>query len=228
MYCVKCGVSLKEGIKDCPLCGTPVWNPNGDVDMSHSYPERVPQILDARRKMAVILTFPAIVGVLVLLIVWMNLGVGEHWGGISLLGIALGYIAIVLPLWFKKFHLYILNAIVHAAAAGYTLYICYITNGHWFLSFAFPVLAVHCLLSTALFVLLHYIKGANCFILGGSTIAYGLFTILIEFFAHISFGQKMFNWSLYSAGGAFAVGMFLIIVGIIKPLRNYLQKILFF
>ena len=25
MYCVRCGVRLQEGVKACPLCGTPVW-----------------------------------------------------------------------------------------------------------------------------------------------------------------------------------------------------------
>ena len=29
MYCVKCGVKLQEGAEICPLCGTPVWNPDG-------------------------------------------------------------------------------------------------------------------------------------------------------------------------------------------------------
>ena len=28
MYCVKCGVRLQEGTENCPLCGTPVWNPD--------------------------------------------------------------------------------------------------------------------------------------------------------------------------------------------------------
>jgi len=31
MYCVKCGVKLQEGIPSCPLCQTPVWNPDADA-----------------------------------------------------------------------------------------------------------------------------------------------------------------------------------------------------
>ena len=27
MYCVKCGVRLQDGVNSCPLCNTPVWNP---------------------------------------------------------------------------------------------------------------------------------------------------------------------------------------------------------
>ena len=28
MYCVRCGVRLQEGVACCPLCQTPVWNPD--------------------------------------------------------------------------------------------------------------------------------------------------------------------------------------------------------
>ena len=38
MYCVRCGVKLQEGTESCPLCGTPVWNPEG-ARARKSYPE---------------------------------------------------------------------------------------------------------------------------------------------------------------------------------------------
>lgn len=38
MYCVRCGVKLREGTESCPLCGTPVWNPEG-ARARKSYPE---------------------------------------------------------------------------------------------------------------------------------------------------------------------------------------------
>ena len=41
MYCVKCGVRLQEGVKECPLCQTPVWNPEGPA-AEKSYPDRLP------------------------------------------------------------------------------------------------------------------------------------------------------------------------------------------
>jgi hypothetical protein len=30
-YCVNCGVELDKGLKECPLCHTPVWNPTEEV-----------------------------------------------------------------------------------------------------------------------------------------------------------------------------------------------------
>ena len=43
MYCVKCGVRLQEGVKACPLCGTPVWCPEaGERGPAATYSDRYP------------------------------------------------------------------------------------------------------------------------------------------------------------------------------------------
>ena len=42
MYCVKCGVRLGDGVRQCPLCQTPVWCPDetvkADTAFSSAYP----------------------------------------------------------------------------------------------------------------------------------------------------------------------------------------------
>ena len=42
MYCVKCGVKLQEGAERCPLCRTPVWNPEPQEE-NRSYPDTLPR-----------------------------------------------------------------------------------------------------------------------------------------------------------------------------------------
>ena len=42
MYCVKCGVKLSDGVESCPLCGTPVWNPEPAKE-KESYPDNLPR-----------------------------------------------------------------------------------------------------------------------------------------------------------------------------------------
>ena len=42
MYCVKCGVKLQEGVSSCPLCRTPVWNPD-ENKKEELYPDSLPQ-----------------------------------------------------------------------------------------------------------------------------------------------------------------------------------------
>ena len=49
MYCVKCGVQLAEGAGRCPLCQTPVWNPDEGVAVEPTFSNRYPQPLKSRR-----------------------------------------------------------------------------------------------------------------------------------------------------------------------------------
>lgn len=226
MYCVKCGVRLQEGTQQCPLCSTPVWNPDG-ASATPAFPDRYPATESKKSLWAGLLTLFFVIIAVALLVIWLNVG-GGPWGSISLLGTAFVYIAFILPLWFKKMYAFIWLPVIHAVAAGYALFICCTFGGNWFLPFAFPMACIHALFTTTVSMLLHFIKGGRCYILGGSVIAYGGCTMLIEFFGHITFGTPMFVWSIYSASVLFAAGMFLIVVGIIKPFKRFLQKYLFF
>ena len=51
--------------------------------------------------------------------------------------------------------------------------------------------------------------------------------MLLEFFLHITFNVRMFNWSLYSAGFFGLIGIFLFTSSLIKPLRRAMYKKLF-
>ena len=96
------------------------------------------------------------------------------------------------------------------------------------MSFAFPIIGVSALLSTAMICLLKYVRGGRLFIFGGFLILLGGFTVLVEFFEHISFGTEMFRWSLYSLTSFGAAGVFLLIAGMIPALRQGLEKRFFF
>jgi hypothetical protein len=134
----------------------------------------------------------------------------------------------VLPRWFREPRGEVFVPIDHAAAALFVLYVCRKTGGHWFMSFALPVIVSSCLISTAMICLLKYVKGGRLFILGGFLLALGGFTVLVEFFEHLSFGGEMFRWSLYSLAGFGSVGLFLLIAGMIPSLRHGMRKRFFF
>lgn len=226
MYCVKCGVKLQNGVENCPLCDTPVWNPDGQEKVL-AFPDRYPEQKNINRKLAFILTVMTVIAEFVLLLVVLNVSGGWRWGGIALLGVALGFVILVLPLWIRM-PAYLALAIDHLAIGGYLLYICCTSGGRWFMPFAFPVTGIHCLLTVAMAVLLKYTDKGRFFLFGGAFILWGGFTMLVEFFEHISFGYPMFAWSVYSASVLFAIGMFLILTGIIKPLKGFIEKLFFF
>ena len=228
MYCVRCGVRLQDGAESCPLCETPVWNPE-QSRKEHGYPDHYPLAQkESGLPFAVSLTVICVMAITVILIVCLRLYGELRWGGYVLGGIALFYIVAVLPRWFRRPPIEVFIPVDHAAAALYVLFICLHTGGHWFMSFALPVIVSSCLISTAMICLLKYVKGGKLFILGGFLLALGGFTVLVEFFEHLSFGTEMFRWSLYSLSGFGSVGLFLLIAGMIPPLRQGMRKRFFF
>ena len=228
MYCIKCGVRLQEGATECPLCQTPVHIPH-ERPAERSYPDSLPRHYDeSGMPTAVAMTIVCAIAAAVVLAVCFKLYGQLRWGGYVIGGILLFYIVAVLPRWFRHPKGEIFVPCDHAAAALYVLFICLYTGGHWFLSFAFPIVGVSCLLSTALVCLLKNIRHGRLFVFGGFFLLLGGFTMLIEFFAHISFGTPMFQWSLFTLAGFGAIGLFLLVAGMIHPLRDALEKRFFF
>jgi len=228
MYCVKCGVKLQEGVGVCPLCGTPVWNPE-DLPREKAYPDTLPRhsnesdIAGAAAMLVLTVLIMAVT-----LVVCLKLYGSLAWGGYVIGATALLYIVAFLPRWFHHPMGQVFIPAAHAAAALYVLYIDLATGGRWFLSFAFPILLGSCLITTAVFVLVKYLRGGRLFIFGGCLVLLGLFSMLVEFFQHLTFGSPMFLWSPYSLSGFGAAGLFLILAGIIPPLRHALEKRFFF
>ncbi len=228
MYCVKCGVKLQNGAERCPLCATPVWNPD-EIAQERAYPEHYPHPQkESNLPFAVTMSVLCALAALVILTVCLKLYGTLRWGGYAIGGIGFFYVAAILPCWFRKPRSEVFVPIDHAAAALLAWFICFRTGGHWFLRFAFPVLLASCLLITAVVCLLKYVRGGRLFILGGAFLGIGGFTVLVEFFEHLSFGTKMFRWSVYSLMGFCAVGVILLLAGIIPAMRHALEKRFFF
>lgn len=230
MYCVKCGVRLQDGVTACPLCQTPVWNPDRENRAEKkNYPDTLPvHYRESRLPALVALTMICAIAVVVIVAVCFRLYGYLNWGGYPIGVIALLYVTCILPFWFRHPLGEVFLPVDHAAAALFTLYICVQTGGRWFLSFAFPVVGASALLFTAVYCLIKHVKGGRLFIFGGFLILLGGFTVLIEFFEHITFGTPMFLWSLYSLAGFGMAGLLLITTGIIPPLRHALERRFFY
>ncbi len=232
MYCVRCGVKLQEGEARCPLCDTPVWNPEADgngENREKNYPDTMPRhYRETRRPAAIALTILCALAVAVVLIICFRLNRRLGWGGYVVGGIGLFYVIAVLPCWFLHPRAEVFLPVGHAAAALYVLYICLSVGGRWFLPFAFPVIAASCILSEAMLCLLKYVHRGRAFIFGGFLILLGGYTMLVEFFEHLAFGTGMFRWSLFSLAGFGAAGLFLLVLGMISPFRQSMKKRFFF
>ncbi len=227
MYCIKCGVELADSEKCCPLCGTSVYHP--DIFIKHTQPP-YPDVHDKKKhlsKKGIIFIFSLmfVIAVFVMMLVDLRISSAVTWSGIASLGVAWGYAALVLPLWFKRPNPVVFVVLDVVLAAGYLLYIDVYFDGGWFLSFAFPVCGIILVISTAATVLFKYLHRGRLYIWGGLMFALGGACMLIELFINITFNvHSFFLWSLYPAGALVLIGICFIVLAVCKPLREYLAK----
>ena len=73
-------------------------------------------------------------------------------------------------------------------------------------------------------VLHHTPYGHRLYITGGALLAIGGFSMLMEFFAHLTFGTPMFHWSLYVVSGCGLAGIFFVLSGFIRPLHAWMER----
>lgn len=229
MYCVKCGVRLSEGVSLCPLCQTPVWNPEGAATAEPPFSDRYPTPPKSRRyPVLAFLTALLMAGALSCLIACLTVLGEVGWSGYVMLGCALLYFATIFPFWFDRREPLIFVPWAFALLEGYLLYICLRTGGHWFLSFAFPVVLLVAFFVTASIALFRLLKRRRLLITGSLLVAIGCATMLVEFFQCITFQTTMFTWSLYCVTAFSFIGCFLILCGLIPPWREFLERKLFF
>ena len=230
MYCVYCGVKLQDGAKECPLCHTPVMiAQKTETAGQSSYSDRMPEEEKRGRGLLVwMLTAVLIAAGLSSLIFCLNTAGTASWSGYVLMGSALAWILFLLPLLFPRFRPMIFLPIDFACLAGFLLYVCLKNGENWFLSFAFPVTGIACILTLLGVTIFRYIRKGRLRLLGLYLVLIGCSTMLVEFFQSITFQTPMWVWSLYCVCGFGALGLFLFIATLIPPLHAHLRKTFFF
>ena len=224
MYCVKCGVKLQDGARACPLCQTPVLY-SDDAAREESYSDRYPaERRHGKYVLLALLSAVMLAAGLICLILCLKTFGKVYWSGYVLLGLALAWIVLILPLWFRRWNPFVFLSVDIAAICGFLVYVCAKTGGRWFLPFAFPVTLLLGALLLAAIALFRRARRGRLYLAGALMIAIGLCTMLIELFEHIAFGTKMFLWSLYCVCAFGAVGLFLLIAAMIPPLKAFLER----
>ena len=230
MYCIKCGVDLSPGQTVCSVCGTRVYHP--DIQPENAVPvypkkEFQPEEFN-RRGILFVITILSFLTLFLPLLFELSLRRGIDWSGYVAGGVLLFYLTFVLPLWFRRANPVIFVPCDFVGVLLYLLYIDLHTGGKWFLSFAFPVAGALGLIITAIVALMYYLRRGVLYILGGGLIALGAWTVLIEFLIWVTFGVRAtVFWSLFSLIIFFVLGMMLIVIAMVKPLRDSLHKVFF-
>ncbi len=227
MYCVKCGVKLADTELECPLCGTVVYHPDITREKGESlYPgKKYPRAGITPRWPQVMFTVAFLLPLFIVLLCDLQFNGGITWSGYVMGALVLGYVAAVLPSWFKKPNPVIFVPCDFAAAALYLLYINIVTGGEWFLPFALPVVGAVGAVVITVVTLLYYLRRGRLFIFGGAMIALGGVILLMEFLMCLTFeGIVFIGWSLYPLVTLALLGGALIFLGICRPARESMEK----
>lgn len=230
MYCIKCGAKLESSEEICLLCGTKVYHPDFKIDTEKRlYPkDRVPEIKHRSTSFNVAVIIMFLITIVVSFLADFNYDGEIEWFGYVMGALIMGYTAFALPLWFEKPNPVIFTPCVVAETIGYLLYINCITDGDWFLSFAFPVAGGFGIIVTAVVTLLYYLKKGKLYIWGGAFTLTGGFIMLIEFFITVTFEIGFMGWSLYPLSVLVLLGGLMFYLAINKSAREVMERKLFF
>lgn len=227
MYCIRCGVKLADTEKQCPLCGTIPFHPEiACQDAPPLYPKnRNPYIKVSSWGILWVVSALVVLAILTVLLCDLQINGSVSWSGFVVGGLAIFYVACILPQWFKKPNPVIFVPCSFLLIGGYLLYIDLTTNGSWFLSFAFPVVGFFGVLLTTVVTLVRYVQKGKLFIYGGAFLALGLFMPLMEFLLNFTFRpERGLLWSYFPMGALVLFGGFLIFLGICRPARETMTR----
>ncbi len=229
-YCVHCGVRLASYQKQCPLCGTPVNDPNPPEE---SEPRFVDELITKDKNVnrsfltnliTGIMIIPIFVCCLVDFIVNRNLSWSLYVAG----AMVICWIWFVFPYRYHLSKPYWYIAIDYLAALIYLYIIYYLANGvDWFFSIGLPI-TTYCLLwiLSIIFILRRNLNTSGYF--GCSTIC----TSLLPFMIDITI-QKAVNdtfmpaWSYWVSIPLFTIGVIFVIISRSQKLSSWIQKNLF-
>ncbi|MDE6607178.1 MAG: hypothetical protein K2K54_05400 [Lachnospiraceae bacterium] len=145
-YCVNCGVELESSLVSCPLCNTPVINPNElpYVKKPSPYPEEMGQVEVVKRKDWAIL-LSVVCGATALTCGLLNFLVfNQSMWSLLVIGICIIiWVAAFPAVIYTKLPIYISLLADAASIAIYLYMITYVTHSdRWFFSLALPIVIV--------------------------------------------------------------------------------------
>lgn len=228
-YCVNCGVELDATAERCPLCRTPVRNPNQAVDRDSPPPfptERGEVPLASRGELAVLIS--AMLGSVAICCGFLNLFLrAERLWSLYVIGAAaVLWFFITPPLLWRKMPLPLAAALDTGAVGLYVLLIAWEMDGlDWYFHLALPIVALLGLLLLVLAFLFQ--KGRRSTLTTISLVIgfAGIFIAGVELFGDFYFyGAWQPSWSLVVLAVTGALEIPLLVVRRVPGLRKEAQR----
>ncbi len=228
-YCVNCGVELDDTAQSCPLCHTPVLNPNKPVDMwgPKPFPTEKGEVPPVSRWELALLISAMLLSVSVCCgVLNLFLRPDRGWSLYIIGASVMLWIWFVPPLLLRRMHICLRLGFDVLAIALYVFLISVDLNGSdWYWHLALPII----LLGGAILLCLALIfRGGKRSILTTTTLiigAVGLFLLGVELFVdHFLTGGWQPGWSLIVVTVCVALVIPLVIVRRVPSLREEVRR----
>lgn len=232
-YCVNCGVRLEQSLERCPLCNTPVINPN-EVSHTHAvmpFPKEKGQVDVVRRKdlailLSVALTATSVVCGLLNLFTFQN----SQWS-LYIIGLCILIWVLAIPaVIYTRMPIYGSLLCDGLAIALYQYLISFNTPSRdWFFALALPITALCTAVAILLALLIRKLSSAflmvGIYVFAAIALLSSGIELLVERFLGVSF---RLNWSAIVLAICSVVIIALITILSRSRLRNAVRRRLHF
>ena len=227
-YCVHCGVELADYAKKCPLCETPVIDPNRAA--AKSEPAFVDMVETGKkvnkRFVVLILSVVLLIPFIVTTVLDITLSLGMTWSAYVLSAEAMVWLWFILPIQCPNTSPYLFCLIDGIAAALYVFLISVIENGKgWYLPLALPIV-VAATIEIMIMTLIHRTKKLGKLTKAGLVIfALSFLPLVIDIAINsYSFGKIMVRWSWYASLPLFVLGLTITVLSKSVRFTEWLRK----
>ena len=227
MYCIKCGAELADSERKCPLCMTPVYYPGFEGGERPFPPTKPKEDKVSLKGVNFVISFAVLLAAVISLLADLNTGErGLSWCWLVMGALGVAYVTFVLPLWFVRRSPAIFVPVDFLCIGLYVWLVCGISGGSWYVTLGLPIVGAAALIVSGVTILSYYLRCAYLYIAGGALMACGLMSVMIEWLIHVTFPMPAHHmWSIYPAIAFGLLGLMLIIIAIVRPLRESLARI---
>lgn len=232
-YCVNCGVELAESEKCCPLCQVEVSNPKAPwvEPQERPYPRHIDPIMHKvdRRYFASLIALLLIIPCVITMLLDVLANQGISWSAYLIGAVALIYVCVLLPLYFKKYHTIRFLSADCAAMLLYLFFIERMNDGRWFLGYGLPLTVSLSVCILALALLFTKTPASVLVKCGAVLIALGLFVVSVEVITDLADqGVLELNWSIYALIPCVILGVAAFILDHRQSFKERIRRRLFY
>lgn len=229
-YCVHCGVELADSEHECPLCGTPVYDPSSPTRLGHApFPtpreKETPEVKTSG--VFLILTFIFMLPLLLSLVCDLSISGRVSWSGYVMGGVAVAYFIIVPPCCWHMNPAWFVT-IDYAAIAAFLSYIEHRGGGNWFGALCLPLLSIAAAFIVLIIIWTRRRRRGILAIASLCLFSAGVFTLIVEWRLIRTFGSELhFTWSLYPFISCSLFAAILAVINQNEHLKEKLRRKLF-